>query len=157
MENEFISELFPSQYLGSMLSKSTPISTFDRFILPSIAQVEYALGNRELMTTSALTPISDFHTRMYAVVTVKVKLWTALLRPIITPIAMKIVQQDVVMLKQQVESIKEFGGEQYVYTEVDVLGASITRLLSRASKEQIPILEEAQGEAESVKEGELLA
>ena len=159
-ECEYIGEPRPSGLLGRLLAPNGgEVKHVDRFILPSIAQVEYALENRELMTTSALTPISDFHTRMYAVVTVKVKLWTALLRPIVTPIALKVVQQDVVMLKHQVESIREFGGERYVYTEADVLGASISRLLNRASTEHIPVLEkgEPEGQAQAIIKGNLLA
>jgi len=156
-ECQYIGEPRPSGLIGKLLSADDgEVIHFDRFILPSIAQVEYQLGHRELMTTSALTPISDFQTRMYAVVTVKVKMWTALLRPIVTPIALQIVKQDVDMLKKQVDSIKEFGGEQYIYTDVDVLGASITRLLSRASKSSIAIGTEL-GDPEAVITGELLA
>jgi hypothetical protein len=57
-----------------------------------------------------------------------------LLRPIITPIAMRVVKQDAVMLKHQTEAVQRFGGEQYASTDVDLLGPHILRLLKQAER-----------------------
>ena len=43
------------------------------------------------------------------------------------------------MLKTQMDCIQDFEGEDFNYTEVDVLGASINRLLKRASQESIEV------------------
>ena len=53
-----------------------------------------------------------------------------------TSIALRVVKQDQVMLKTQLDCIEDFGGEAFNYTEVDVLGTSISRLMKRASSEK---------------------
>ena len=53
------------------------------------------------------------------------------------PFAMKIFQQDVEILAAQTESIERFGGEQYVSTDIDVLGGAIWRLLKTAERGEI--------------------
>ena len=111
----------------------------DRFYLPGIAQVEYRLGNHQLMTTSALTPIDGFRTKMYAVVSFRFGWLAPLLRPFVTPLALKVVNQDVEMLRSMQENINRFGGEDYANTEVDVLSSSILRLLRRAAKDQLSL------------------
>jgi hypothetical protein len=47
---------------------------------------------------------------------------------------LRIFQQDAGMLKRQTETIRHFGGEQYMSTEVDVLGPQIYRLLKQAER-----------------------
>ena len=94
------------------------------------------------MSTSFLSPISDFVTRMYAVVSVKLSFVVPGLQSIVTPFALRIVRQDIDMLKQQTEQVQFFGGERYSYTELDVLAPSIRRLLKRANKEQLPLYQE---------------
>ena len=157
VECQYIGEPRPSGLMGKILApKGGEVEHYDRFILPSIAQVEYGLGERSIIVSNALSPISDFKTRLYTVVTVKLKVWAWLLRPIVLPFALKVVDQDVVMLKTQKEWIQRFGGEDYCYSDVDLLGASILRLLKKAATEAVAIQAEA-GEPNSILDGELLA
>ena len=126
----------------------------DRFMLPRVAQVEYRLGDRgHLLTTSCLTPISDWQTRMYAVVSLRKSFWLQLLRPVITPIAMKVVRQDQEMLTRQTKAVAE-QGEHYAYTPADTLGPGIMKLLRRAARESVSI-GEAPGEVSHVVAGEI--
>lgn len=156
---EYIGEPRPTGLLGRVLApKGGEVHHFDRFILPSIAQVEYSLGERNLITTSALSPISDFKTRMYAVVSVKIKSWIPFLQQLVMPFALKVVNQDKVMLAKQLAAIQSFEGENYVYTDVDVLGPSIVRLLKRAAQDPIQINpNEPTTEPEAIIRGGLLA
>ena len=109
------------------------------------------------MATSFLSPISNQKTKMYAVVTVK---WNRfilnLLRPLVTYFAMRIVKQDIEILAQQKESIEDFEGENFVFTDVDFLGASIMRLLKKASNEPLELVINPAEEPESVTRGELM-
>ena len=147
-ECSYVGEPRPSGLLGSLLApKGGEVEHFDRFILPSIAQVEYRLGKQQLMSTSFLTPISDFVTRMYAVVSVRLNFVVPGLQTIVTPFALRIVQQDIEMLKQQTEQVQFFGGENYSYTELDVLAPSIRRLLKRANEQPLALYQEADEEA----------
>jgi len=166
VECEFIGEPRPSGLLGKILAPGGGDQMFhcDRFLLPSVAQVEYRMGHRgHLLTTSSLSPISDFQTRLYAVVSVRKSFWLSLLRPVITPLAMKVVQQDQEVLAKQTAAIQAHGGEHYAYTEADTLGPGIIRLLRRAVKEAIPTTVGDEtvcpelGEPESVDHGKIWA
>ncbi len=139
-ECQYFGEPRPEGLLGKILAPDGgEIEHYDRFILPSIAQVEYRLGDRNIVVSNCLTPITDTLVRMHTVVAVKIRIWTWLLKPFVLPFALRVVKQDQVMLKTQLDCIEDFGGEAFNYTEVDVLGTSISRLMKRASKEQIEV------------------
>ena len=157
VECQYLGEPRPSGLIGKILAPNGgEVEHYDRFLLPSIAQVEYGLGEREVIISSALSPVSEFTTRLYAVVTIKLSVPAWLIRPVVLPFALKILNQDIVMLQKQREWIQRFGGEDYCYSDVDLLGASIVRLLKKSVKEMVAIQAEA-GEPEAVLDGELLA
>jgi phenylpropionate dioxygenase-like ring-hydroxylating dioxygenase large terminal subunit len=139
-EAEYLGEPRPTGVLGSILAPGGgTVTHFDRFILPSIAQVEYALGERNhLVITSALTPISDFETRLFAVATFRTVVPAPLLKAVLLPIGKKVLEQDRRMLQAQTEAVQRFGGEQYVNTDVDLLGPHILRLLRQAERGETP-------------------
>jgi hypothetical protein len=89
------------------------------------------------MVSSALTPVSDFLTKLYAVITFRVVFPAFILKMVLTPIGKKVARQDAMMLKQQTETVKRFGGEQFVSTDVDLLGPHILRLLRRAERGEL--------------------
>ncbi|MBT6179937.1 MAG: aromatic ring-hydroxylating dioxygenase subunit alpha [Deltaproteobacteria bacterium] len=160
VECEYIGEPAPSGVMGKILAPGAKeVVHFDRFILPSIAQVEYQVGDsRHLLTTSALTPIADFKTRMYSVVSVKVSKWISMVKPLVAPFAYKVIDQDKYMLQKQTQWIQEFAGEQYMSTDVDCLGPSIVRLLKKASSEQVAVKTSSVGESpESETKSQILA
>ena len=141
-ECQYFGEPRPEGFLGRILAPNGgEIEHFDRFILPSVAQVEYRLEDRNIVVSNCLTPISDTMVRMYTVVAVKVRVWTWLLKPFVLPFALRVVRQDQKMLETQLQCIQDFGGEAFNYTEVDVLGSSISRLLKRASQQSIVVSE----------------
>jgi phenylpropionate dioxygenase-like ring-hydroxylating dioxygenase large terminal subunit len=140
-EAEFIGEPAPKGLIGRLLAPGGGVTVhFDRFLLPSIAQVEYRLGETShLFATSALTPVNDTFTRVFAVVTFKLPLPAWLVKPFVAPVASAIFAQDAVMLRRQTEQVRRFGGEKYTSTELDVLGPQVTRLLKQAAaKEPAP-------------------
>lgn len=135
VEAEYLGEPRPTGLVGRILAPRGGVVTHvDRFFLPSIVQVEYRLGKNHILVTSALTPESDFVTRFYGVVSFKLPLPGFLVAPILEPIAMSILKQDARMLEKQTANVRRFGGEQYVSTEVDVLGPHILRLLRAAER-----------------------
>ncbi|HZU85046.1 MAG TPA: aromatic ring-hydroxylating dioxygenase subunit alpha [Polyangiaceae bacterium] len=133
---EYVGEPRPTGMVARVLSPSGGIVThFDRFILPSIAQVEYRIGTENhLVVDSAMTPLGDFSTRIYAVVSYRTRLPRALVRPLVRPLALRIFGQDAFILSKQTETIRAFGGEQFASTEVDVLGRHVWRLLRAAER-----------------------
>lgn len=136
VQAEYIGEPRPPGVVGRMLAPGGGVVThFDRFFLPSIAQVEYRLGDdSHLCITAALAPIADFHTRVFAVVTLRLPVPAHLVTPILKPIALAIFRQDARLLGRQTDTIERFGGEHYVSTEIDVLGPHILRLLRNAER-----------------------
>jgi len=153
VEAEYVGEPRPPGLVARILSPSGgTVTHFDRFILPSIAQVEYKIGTEShFLVTSAMTPVTDFFTRIYAVVSFKLRLipgW--LIKPFLRPLALRIFQQDAVILKTQTETIRRFGGEQFTSTEIDVLGRHIWRLMKAAERGAITA-GDAEGEAERIK------
>ena len=127
-----------------MLSPSGGMVThFDRFILPSIAQVEYRIGDENhILVATAMTPVNDFLTRIYAVVSFRMRIPGWVVKPVLLPLALKIFRQDAAILKRQTENIQRFGGEQFASTEIDVLGRHIWRLMKAAERGDAPARDE---------------
>jgi phenylpropionate dioxygenase-like ring-hydroxylating dioxygenase large terminal subunit len=134
VEVQYDGEPRPSGIAGRLLSPGGgTIEHWDRFILPSIAQVEYRLGQDvHFLVTSLGTPITDFHTRMFAVVEFRTRFPSSAVRRLLEPFALRIFGQDAQILRAQAENIRRFGGEQYLSTELDFLGPHIWRLLKQA-------------------------
>jgi len=134
VEVQYDGEPRPSGVAGRVLSPSGgTVEHWDRFILPSIAQVEYRLGKDvHFLVTSLCTPETDFRTRMYALVQFKTRFPARAVQRLLEPFALRIFGQDARMLRAQTENIRRFGGEQYMSTELDFLGPHIWRLLKQA-------------------------
>jgi phenylpropionate dioxygenase-like ring-hydroxylating dioxygenase large terminal subunit len=139
VETEYQGEPAPTGLAARILSpggrgtQPTTVEHWDRFILPSVAQVEYKLGqSTHFLVTALCTPVSDFHTRLYGVAYFKTPFPKPMVRAILEPVALKIFGQDAVMLKAQAENVQRFGGERFQSTELDFMGPQIWRLLKQA-------------------------
>lgn len=135
VEAQFIGEERPKGLVGRILApQGGEVFHWDRFLLPSIAQVEYRLGERShIITTAALTPRTRSVTDLFATVAVKVPVPNSVLRTLFKPVAMHILKQDMEILRRQTEQVERFGGEEFVSTEIDVLGLRIKKLLREAA------------------------
>lgn len=136
---EYVGEPRPSGLVGRVLSPSGGIvEHFDRFFLPSIAQVEYRIGaENHFVVTSACTPVGDFETRLFALVQFRTRFPGSLVKLVLDPIARRIFAQDARMLALQTDLVRRFGGEQFESTELDLLGPHIYRLMKEASEGRI--------------------
>jgi nitrite reductase/ring-hydroxylating ferredoxin subunit len=107
----------------------------DAFILPSVLEVDYRLGDdSHLQLAGAVAPIDDLHSEMFAVVSARTPLPAWLVKAVIQPVALRIFRQDAVVLRQVVQRLHDFGEVSYVSTDIDVLGAHILRLMTRAAR-----------------------
>lgn len=133
-EAEYLGEPRPEGLVGKLLSPAGgEVQHWDRFILPSIAQVEYRLGSSAHFVVTALcTPVTDFSTRLTAVVAFRTLLPDRALRRVLEPLAWRIFSQDARILKAQADNIQRFGGEEFQSTELDLLSGHIWRLLKQA-------------------------
>ncbi len=144
VQAEYVGEPRPTGLMARLLSPSGGLVThFDRFLLPSIAQVEYRLGEENhILADTAMTPIDDFHTRLWGVVSFRTRFLAWLVRPFVKPVGMRVLKQDALILGRQTETIRAFGGEQFASTEIDVLGKHIWRLLRAAERRDTATPEE---------------
>jgi phenylpropionate dioxygenase-like ring-hydroxylating dioxygenase large terminal subunit len=135
-EAEYVGEPRPTGLVGRLLAPGGGVVVHvDRFLLPSVAQVEYRLGDdNHLLVTSAMTPVDDFVTQVWTVVSLRLRIPTRLLVPIVTPLATRILRQDRAILALQTQTIRRFRGEQLASTEIDVLGPQIWHLLTAAAR-----------------------
>jgi phenylpropionate dioxygenase-like ring-hydroxylating dioxygenase large terminal subunit len=110
---------------------------WDRFFLPSIAQVEYRIGDAVRITNSILhLPLSATRTRAWFVLRFRSPLPASVVGPVVRARGRKILQQDVDMLEHQTRNIRRFGGERYTSTDLDLLGNAIWRLMRQAEKQE---------------------
>jgi phenylpropionate dioxygenase-like ring-hydroxylating dioxygenase large terminal subunit len=138
-EAEFLGEPRPAGLAGRLLAPRGGVVTHvDRFILPSIAQVEYRLGDAShVVATTAMTPVDELRTKLFSVVTFRLPVPGWLVRPVLTPVATRILKQDARMLALQTDNVERFGGERFSSTEVDVLGPQIARLMKDAERGEL--------------------
>lgn len=141
VEAEYFGESRPEGLLGKVLAPGGgEVRHVDRFILPCVAQVEYQLGEGHIVATTALTPISDYRTRLFGAAEFRFPFIsgrfvpTKALANALKPLALKVLGQDAEALRKQTRNVQRFGGEQYVSTEIDVLGPEILRLLRQAER-----------------------
>lgn len=108
---------------------------WDRFFLPSIAQVEYRVKDwLQIVNTIVHLPLSRFRTRAWFIVRYRTPAPPAIAKPIVLARGWQIARQDVDMLARQTENILRFEGERYSSTELDLMGNAIWRLMRRAER-----------------------
>lgn len=136
VEAQYLGEPRPPGLVARLLSPSGGLVThFDRFLLPGIAEVEYRLGQENhILVATAMTPVSDFVTKLYAIVSFRLRVPHFLVKLFLKPLALRIFQQDAIMLRAQTNLVKRFGGEQFASTEIDVLGRHIWRLMRSSER-----------------------
>ena len=115
-----------------------PGATFDhwdRFLMPSVAQIEYRVGDAVRIVNNILhLPLSAKRTRAWFVLRFRSPLPAQVLAPIVRARGKKILEQDVTMLEAQTANVARFGGERYTNTDLDLLGNAIWRLLRQAER-----------------------
>src|SRR5688572_10736038 len=135
VEAEYVGESRPPGVVAKLLApRGGDVIHVDRFILPSIAQVEYRLGDSHLLISAALSPLEDYRTRLFVSFTFRLPFPGAFVKPILRPFALRVFGQDAAMLARQTETIQHFGEERYKFTEIDILGAEIFDLLRSGRK-----------------------
>lgn len=136
VEASYHGEPRPPGLVGWLLSPSGgQVEHMDRFVLPCVAEVEYRLGKENhLLVGSAMTPVSDFETRIFGCASFKLRVPHWLVMLVMPLLAKKVLKQDAMMLARQTDHVKLFGGEQYAWTDIDVLGKHIWWLLRSAER-----------------------
>ncbi len=145
VEAKYIGEPRPEGIAAKIASPGGgEVEHYDRFFMPSVAQVEYKIGDdSHILTTAIGTPVSDFHTKLFTIISFRFgRMPGWMVRSVLEPIGKMIFKQDAVMLGKQTELIEKFGGEQFTSTEIDVLGPHIWRLMKAGERGEAGELDE---------------
>ncbi|NNE44641.1 MAG: aromatic ring-hydroxylating dioxygenase subunit alpha, partial [Gemmatimonadetes bacterium] len=107
VEAEYLGEPRPPGIIAKVLApRGGTVEHVDRFLLPSIVQVEYRLGDAtHWCATAALTPVTPRRTRLYAFLSFRLPLPGWLVTPVLRPLAMKVYTQDADMLREQTRNV----------------------------------------------------
>ena len=151
VEAAYVGESAPRGVLGSILAPGGgELTHVDRFILPSVAQVDYALGESHLLITNVLTPCSDYVTAMHTVVVLKMRHAPRFLARVLMPLAQFVAKQDADVLREQARVIQRMDGEQFVSTDIDTLGPHILRMLRQAARGEAAVTDPASEATQTV-------
>ncbi len=133
VEVRFVGE--PAAFGPLRLPGDATFDHWDRFFLPSIAQIEYRVGDAVRIVNNILhLPLSPTRTRAWFVLRFRSPAPARVIGPIVRARGKKILEQDVQMLEAQTENITRFGGERYTSTDLDLLGNAIKRLMRQAER-----------------------
>ncbi len=133
VEVRFLGE--PAAFGPLRLPGEAAFDHWDRFFLPSVAQIEYRIGDAVHIVNNILhLPMSATRTRAWFVLRFRSPLPAKAIGPIIRARGKKILEQDIEMLEAQTSNMTRFGGERYTSTDLDLLGNAIKRLLRQAEK-----------------------
>jgi phenylpropionate dioxygenase-like ring-hydroxylating dioxygenase large terminal subunit len=136
---QFFGERRPPGVIAWMLSPSGgTIEHWDRFRLPSIAEVEYRLGKEsQIIATTLCMPVDDECTDLLSVVSVRTALPLGPLLWLVYPVALRILAQDREILEAQTRTVAMFHGERMSSTPIDLLGPHVLHLLKRAEQDKL--------------------
>lgn len=113
----------------------TRLDIVGRFVLPSVAELEYrADGDRGMRITVLFTPGAGDRLQGWVVVTYRWRGPNWLVPPLASPLFRLAARQDARILALQRDNLARFGEERTVSTELDVLRSHIGYLLARAAE-----------------------
>lgn len=104
----------------------------DEFFVPNITSVHYRFGGKNhFIITSQSVPLNDDETLVYTDLTYNYGIWTKISRPLVRWQAQTIIDQDVVILDNQMKTIKKYGAHfqnspaDIIHTWIESLQAEI--------------------------------
>lgn len=131
VEAIYQNEPAPDGVVGRILAPNGGVVEHsDRFILPSIQQVEYRIGDdAHVLITGLCLPVEERRTKMFVRIHYFTPLPNKLVGTLLKPIGLRIFKQDADILKAQSLTIARFGEERFSSTPLDVLGGRVLRLM----------------------------
>jgi phenylpropionate dioxygenase-like ring-hydroxylating dioxygenase large terminal subunit len=93
----------------------------DSFHMPNVTSVEYRMGpRRHFFINSQSVPVSDDETWVYTDLTYDYGVWNTLAAPFVRWYGQKIIDQDLVILENQMQTIRKYGRD-FSNTPADVI------------------------------------
>lgn len=136
VEAQYKGEPRPGGLAGRFLAPGGGIvEHWDRFVMPSTAEVEYKLGaDNHILISTVCCPTSESETELFAVVRYQTRLPDKLLKPVFMPLVRRILAQDADILDAQEKNIRVFGEERFSSTELDAIGPRALYIMRAAAR-----------------------
>jgi phenylpropionate dioxygenase-like ring-hydroxylating dioxygenase large terminal subunit len=114
----------------SLNPKKLPLTHTDKFYMPNVTRVDYEFGDceRAFVITSTCTPVSEYKSAVYTLISYKFGFLNPFMRIILPPYTRKVIDQDVWIMKLQGDNLKAFGHSNFRSTPVDTLHLFIESL-----------------------------
>ncbi|HEY9855198.1 MAG TPA: aromatic ring-hydroxylating dioxygenase subunit alpha [Stenomitos sp.] len=108
---EIDEEAKTNSLLGRLiLAPGEQVKHVDSFHMPSIVSVRYAFGpKREVVGYQICTPVNEFETEVYVHVTWRLGWLAPLIKPFVSLVGRKVLDQDLWILENQAEQIRKYG------------------------------------------------
>lgn len=118
--------------------RAREIEHTDSFFMPNVTSVEYVFGKRRrFIITSQSIPVGDDETLVYTDLTYNYGAWNLLAKPVIRRQAQTIINQDIAILGDQMETIKRFGAR-FSNSEADVIHVLIESIREALERGEDP-------------------
>ncbi|MVP01157.1 aromatic ring-hydroxylating oxygenase subunit alpha [Paenibacillus lutrae] len=106
-------------------------TSYGRFLMPGVAQIEYRSSKGlTLLITALMKPTSADYQDIYAIVTVKRGLIPGSLKKlVITPFLKKALKQDIRIVEVQQAALERAGGEDFHSTQADLIRPYLEQLM----------------------------
>lgn len=110
--------------------KQLPMVHTDKFYMPNTTRVDYVFGDeaRAFVITSTCTPISEFETEVYTLISYKLGLLNLIGRAFLPMYTRKVIEQDVDIMEIQGRALKHYGETRFSSTPADTLHLHIEAL-----------------------------
>jgi phenylpropionate dioxygenase-like ring-hydroxylating dioxygenase large terminal subunit len=109
--------------------KKHPMVHTDCFISPNVTKVDYTFGTSTGFTIiSQCTPVSTLKTRVYTAIIYKMGIFSKPLKPFIQFYTRQVINQDVVIMRHQAQSIRRHGELPFISTSADIVHLAIEKL-----------------------------
>jgi phenylpropionate dioxygenase-like ring-hydroxylating dioxygenase large terminal subunit len=111
-------------------TKGLPLVHTDKFYMPNNTRVDYIWGqeDRAFVITSTCTPITEFETRVYTLISYKVGWFSHVAKFFLPFYTRQVIEQDVVIMANQGASLQHHGPPVFHSTSADLLHKHIEAL-----------------------------
>lgn len=135
IQAEFLEEKRMDSLIGRLLfKKEGPIIHTDRFELPYVTRVDYRMAeSRQYIVMSQCTPIDEARTRVFTYMAYRFDPFGRAVRLFFEPLSHIILNQDIVIVREQAEDLRRTGPARFIYWETDAIAKGIRRLLDGES------------------------
>lgn len=118
--------------------KNENIGHTDEYFMPNVSTVNYWFGKKHFIITSQSVPVDAKTTMVYTDLTYNYGLWNWISRPIIRWQGQAIIDQDIVILKNQSETIQKYG-QQFQNSPCDIIHTYIESIRNEIENGRDPM------------------